>query len=249
MTLIQTLPFIFLISVLFCGLMSQSEDAVNESTLLVKKTDDFTITGDGTAENWNKTEWVELTQRSNHENTSGLKTKAKLLYSDTGLYVLFQNQDKILNASYDAHFKELWREDVVEIFLWTDQSRPVYFEYELSPLNFELPLIVSNIEGELLHWIPFDNSYHSESDRKTRHKTSIIGGEKISGAEIDGWVAEMFIPFKLLHPLKNIYPETGTKWRANLYRIDYDEGMTPWSWQPYETNFHDYNNFGTLLFE
>jgi hypothetical protein len=108
---------------------------------------------------------------------------------------------------------------------------------------------VSNIDGELLHWIPFANSYHEEHDRIIRHKTSVKGGEKVSGAEIDSWTAEFFIPFKLLHPLENIFPESGTEWRANFYRIDYDHGMTPWSWQPYETNFHDYNNFGTIVFE
>jgi len=215
--------------------------------MLIKKTVDFTIMGDGTADNWQLTEWVELTQRDNHNKASGLKTKVKVLYSDTGLYILFHNEDKVLNSTFDSHFEELWREDVVEVFLWTDESRPVYFEYELSPLNFELPLIVSNIDGELIHWIPFNNSYKDE--RKTRHKTAIFGGEKESGAHIDLWMAEIFIPYKLLHPLENIIPDSGTRWRANLYRIDYDEGLTPWSWQSYETNFHDYNNFGTFLFE
>lgn len=239
----------FLFNVLFGGIQPH-EDRIKtdeNSMLLVKKTKDFSITGDGSADNWNRAEWVELTQRSNHANR--LLTKLKILYSDTGMYVLFHNEDNILNATFDSHYEELWREDVVEVFLWTDESRPVYFEYELSPLNYELPLIVSNVEGELLHWIPFANSYHTESDRKTHHKTTIIGGEKESGAEIDGWIAEMFIPFKLLHPLENIEPVSGTTWRANFYRIDYDEGSSHWSWQPYRTNFHDYNNFGTILFE
>lgn len=221
----------------------------DDSMMYIKKTTDFEITGDGSIENWQITEWIELTQRRNHENTTGLQTKVKVLYSETGLYVLFHCDDRILNATFTEHFAELWHEDVVEVFLWTDESRPVYFEYELSPLNYELPLIVSNLDGELLHWIPFENSYHAESDRKIRHKTSIIGGEKKSGAQIEGWMAEMFIPFKVLHPLENIYPESGTRWRANLYRIEYDDGMTPFSWQPYETNFHDYRNFGTFLFE
>ncbi len=239
--------FLSLKAVLFMPLKTFNME--DHSIMFIKKTADFEITGDGSAANWQLTEWVELTQRRNHENTPGLQTKVKVLYSDTGLYVLFYCEDRILNATFTEHFSELWHEDVVEVFLWTDERRPVYFEYELSPLNIELPLIVSNIDGELLHWIPFLNSYHDESDRKTRHKTSIIGGEKVSGAEIEGWMAEMYIPFKLLHPLENIYPEPGTRWRANLYRIDYDEGMTPFSWQPFETNFHDYLNFGTFLFE
>lgn len=217
--------------------------------MLIKKTDDFEVTGDGSSGHWNRTEWVNLIKRSDPENMNGQSTRVKVLYSGKGMYFLFHSEDEVLNATFDADFEELWHEDVVEVFLWTDQSGPHYFEYEISPLNYELPLIVSNIDGELLHWIPFANSYHEEHDRITRHKTSVKGGEKVSGAEIDSWTAEFFIPFKLLHPLENIFPESGTEWRANFYRIDYDHGMTPWSWQPYETNFHDYNNFGIIVFE
>lgn len=227
----------------------RNTDQENEDHMLVKRTDDFTITGDGSSENWNQTEWQELIQRRNHDQSDGYKTEFKVLYSDTGIYILYRNEDRILNATIEEHFSELWYEDVVEAFFWTDESTPDYFEYELSPLNYELPLIVTNLDGELVHWIPFANSYHEESDRKTHHKTTIIGGEKRSGAEIEGWIAEIYIPFKLMHPLNNIYPESGSKWRANFYRVDYDDGDIPYSWQPYEDNFHDYNNFGTLLFE
>lgn len=241
---IQLLLFTILIMMSDQTLSAQTgEDAV----LKIKKSADFSITGDGSAENWSKTDWVELTQRSNHDNTDGLLTQVKILYSDTGLYFLFHCEDEILSATIDSHFKELWREDVVEVFLWPDQSEPVYFEYELSPLNYELPILVSNNDGVQSHWIPFDFSY--KDDRKTRHKTSVEGGEKKSGSAITKWMAEIFIPFELLRPLKNIFPEPGTKWRANMYRIDYDHGPTHWSWQPYERNFHDFKNFGTILFE
>lgn len=253
------LPALFILFVIGCGSISPTQhpqatqemetSSENEPVMHVKKTEDFTITGDGSAENWNRAEWHELIQRRNQAGGNNYQSKFKLLYSDTGIYLLYRNEDQILNASFEEHFSELWHEDVVEAFFWTDESTPDYFEYELSPLNYELPLIVTNLDGELIHWIPFANSYHEESDRKTRHKTSIIGGEKRSGAEIEGWIAEIFIPFKLMHPLKNIYPVSGTQWRANFYRIDYDGGMTPYSWQPYQTNFHDYKNYGTLIFE
>ena len=36
---------------------------------------------------------------------------------------------------------DLWNEDVFEVFLWTDERYPVYFEYEISPLNHELPIL------------------------------------------------------------------------------------------------------------
>ena len=257
--------YLLFLSILFfmfssgCGTISPTQQSEpiqqnesiqeNDAQMIVKKTEDFLITGDGSAENWNQAEWAELLQRQFEDMGNRYRSEFKILYSETGIYILYRNEDRILNATIEEHFAELWYEDVVEAFFWTDESGPDYFEYELSPLNYELPLIVSNLDGELVHWIPFLNSYHEGSDRKTQHKTTIIGGEKRSGAEIEGWIAEVYIPFKLMHPLKNIFPESGTNWRANFYRVDYDNGMTSYSWQPYETNFHDYENYGTLTFE
>jgi hypothetical protein len=41
----------------------------------------------------------------------------------------------------------------------------------------------------------------------------------------------------------------GTRWRANFYRVDHDDGKrTHWEWAPVEKTFHDYRNFGELLF-
>ena len=229
------------------GYTMGSAQTGKDAVITIKKTDDFTINGEGSADSWSKTEWVELTQRTNHENRSGLATKVKVLYSDTGIYFLFHCDDEFITATITSHFKELWREDVVEVFLWPDESETVYFEYELSPLNYELPLLVANTDGRQSHWIPFAYSYKNE--RKTCHKTSVEGGDKKSGAEITKWMAEFFIPFELMRPLNNIFPESGTTWRANMYRLDYDSGTTHWTWQPIEVNFHDYELFGTFLFE
>ena len=61
---------------------------------------------------------------------------------------------------------------------------------------------------------------------KTRKATSAIGGELKSGAAVKGWRAEVFIPYELLTPLRNVPPKAGTKWRANFYRMDYDDKKT-----------------------
>jgi hypothetical protein len=40
------------------------------------------------------------------------------------------------------------------------------------------------------------------------------------------------------------------KWRANLYRIDHDEGISaPFAWQKTVRTFHEYDKFGTFIFE
>jgi Carbohydrate family 9 binding domain-like len=205
----------------------------DDTVLKVKQTADFKISGEGRHENWNKTEWVTLPQRS---GDTPLNTRVKVLYSPTGIYLLFQCTDYKITSTMKADFMDLWKEDVVEAFFWPDEKSSTYFEYEVSPLNYELPILISNNKGELHRWMPF----HYEADRKTRHAVS---------KQATGWTAECYIPFTLLRPLNNIQPQPGTRWRANFYRVDYDSEEAEWSWQLTGPSFHDYDKFGTLLFE
>ncbi len=215
----------------------------NTERLQVKITNDFTVTGDGKAPQWTKTDWINLPVRKNPQNT--LATRIKLLYSDKGIYFLFFCEDTKLTATITEDFGNLYEEDVVEIFLWTDESLPLYFEYEVSPLNYELPILIPNNNGKFFGWKP----WKYEGDRKTIHQTSVQGGKKASNAAVKSWMAEFFIPFALLRPLNKVPPKSGTQWRANFYRIDYDNAVTTWQWQPTSGNFHEYQKFGTIIFE
>lgn len=220
-----------------------AKDKTDNNTVHVSRCEDFEISGEGSAKAWSNTEWIHITQRTDQADT--YTTRAKVLYSETGLYFLFDCQDKILTASIQEDNLDLWEEDVVEVFLWTGEDFPVYFEYEISPLNFELPIMVPNYEGSFFGWLP----WHYEGDRKTRHLTSTKGGPMESEAKIQSWMAEFFIPYKLLTPLPQVPPQPGTKWRANMYRIDHDQGTTLFSWQATSRTFHEYKKFGTFIFD
>ena len=221
---------------------SQGEKS-DSDVVSVTQCEDFEVTGDGSAEQWGKTQWINIPQRVEKPET--YITRAKVLYSETGIYFLFDCQDKVLKATMNEDNMNLWEEDVVEVFLWTEEDFPVYFEYEISPLNYELPIIVPNYNGDFYGWLP----WHYEGDKKTRHATSTRGGKKEPNASIEAWMAEFFIPYKLLTPLQNVPPKPGTKWRANMYRIDYDQGTTQFTWQKVSKTFHDYKKYGTLIFE
>ena len=220
-----------------------SVSAEATKTVLIRKTNDFHITGDGTADNWGKTSWIDIVQRT--ASASKLTTRAKILYSSTGIYVLFNCQDNRLTVTLQKDFLDLWNEDVVEVFLQPEPGKPAYFEYELSPLNFELPIIIFNESGKLNSWQPF----HYEADRKTQHATNITGGERKTNASVEGWTAEIFLPYQLMRPVLNKRPASGSSWKGNLYRIDYDSGESLWSWQLNSGNFHEYEKFGIFLFE
>ncbi len=220
------------------------EDRKPAGVMRISATNDFEVSGDGSHEAWSKAAWEIIPQRTK----AGLpyESRVKLLYSTTGLYVLFDATDKKLTAKIDKDFANLWEEDVFEIFLWTDVTQSTYFEYEISPLNFELPILVPNFDGKFLGWLP----WHYEGRRKTRKATTVTGGDKKPGAEISGWKAEIYIPFELLAPLQNVPPQPGTQWRANFYRMDYDEGrVTRWMWVPVNQSFHEFQKFGRLIFE
>ncbi len=127
---------VFLLLLLASPAMSQ------DTTLYIQSTEDFEIDGEGNHAAWSKTEWVTLTLQ--HGPAEKLLTQAKVLYSETGVYFLVQCEDEKLTATLTEDFADLYKEDVVEIFLWTDEAQPLYFEYELSPLNYELPIIIPN---------------------------------------------------------------------------------------------------------
>jgi len=212
-----------------------AEDRVAiDSVALITRCEDFEVTGEGLNASWSQTSWIEIPQRTEKPDT--YTTRVKALYSETGIYFLFDCQDEILTATMKADYLDLWNEDVVEVFLWTGEDFPVYFEYEISPLNYELPIMVPNDGGKFFGWLP----WHYEGSRKTRHETS---------SSDKGWKAEFFIPYKLLLPLPQVPPVPGTKWRANMYRIDYDQGQTTFSWQPTSKTFHEIHKFGTFIFQ
>lgn len=217
--------------------LAQNTD-LDQGFIVIKKTANFDISGSGSASEWQTTDWIPLEKR---RGEADYITRAKLLYSDSGIYGLFSCTDEKITATLKEDFSNLWTEDVIEIFFWPDESVPLYFEYELSPLNYELAILVPNMDGTFLGWKP----WQYEGDRKTRHATKISGDKD----KPTGWLAEFFIPFSLLQPLRNVPPEKGDQWRMNMYRIDYDKKYTSWSWKPVQKNFHDYERFGVIKFD
>ena len=212
--------------------------------LTVKHCDDFEINGKGDAAAWKAVEWTALHRRPGGKHD--YSARFKMLYSETGVYVLFDGSDGQLTATIKEDFRDLWKEDVYECFFWTDERDPLYFEYEISPLGRELPILVPNLGGRFLGWRP----WHYEGERKIQKGVSATAGANETMAKVTGWRAEVFIPYALLKPLRNMPPKPGAKWRANFYRVDYDDKqVTGWDWARVGPSFHEFQKFGTLVFE
>jgi hypothetical protein len=249
---IKTYLLVFIFCVAFISVNAQTKNP-----LKIKHTKDFTITGDGAEQEWNNAGWNTIIQRSNEElqkaswyitseelakKQTQYQTQFKILYSDKGIYCLYKCEDSAITCTLKEDFAALFREDVVEAFFWPDTSRVIYFEYELSPLNYELPLVIFNDKGNTSGWLPF----YYKGERKTIH--AVDNTNKTHDGRFT-WTAEFFIPYALITSLKNVPPQKGTQWRANFYRIDYDDDIAYSSWQLTHRDFHDYERFGVIEFE
>jgi hypothetical protein len=221
-----------------------TNSVATDTPLLVHKCADFTVTGKGESPEWQKTQWTALNKID--KGGKEYESKFKILYSATGIYVLFSGEDDKITSTYTKDFDNLFNADVFEVFFHPDISEPIYFEYEVSPLNKELVLLILNRNGKFGGWIP----WHYEDKNKIVKNVVISGGPMQPGASIKSWTAELFFPYKILNPLLNVPPVPGGRWNANFCRLDYDSGnMVKWAWSPIEKSFHEFKKYYSLQFE
>lgn len=218
-------------------------NAQTSSPLLVKKCVDFGITGKGNHHEWEKTTWTRLSKIDAYGDEQ--KTEFKVMYSPTGLYVVFRGDDNKITSAYQNDGDDLYDADVFEVFLHPDPSSPMYYEYEISPLEKELILLITNKNGKFSAWLPW-----YKVEKRTTKKVIIEGGKMENGSPSKSWSAEIFMPYQLVNPTVAEAPKSGTKWNANFCRLDYDSGkMVKFSWSPIKTAFHEFEKFKTIIFE
>jgi hypothetical protein len=227
------------------GYANTSQKINADTPLTVHKCNDFSITGKGDNAEWQKSPWTALNKIDS--NGKAYESKFKILYSATGIYVLFSGQDDKITSRFANDFDSLFKADVFEVFFHPEISEPMYLEYEISPLNKELVFLIINRGGKLGGWAPW---HYYEGNKKTIKNVVVSGGEMKNGAAIQSWTAEIFFPYSLLYPLLNVPPVSGAKWHANFCRLDYDSGkMVKWAWSPIKTSFHEFKNYLPLVFE
>lgn len=162
---------------------------------------------------------------------------ARLLWSDTALYVRFEgNQTEPLNVSNSPDLTKktigLWDRDVCEIFIAPDRkARNKYFEFEIAPTGewIDLGIVVTS-------------------------KRRITDLEYNSGMKS----AAVIKPDKVLMAIKVEWkalgktPKAGDVWLGNLFRcIGKDPTRGYLSWQATKTkqpNFHVPAKFGEFHF-
>lgn len=163
--------------------------------------------------------------------------EARALWSANALFVRFDcQQHEPLVVSNEPQIEKktmgLWERDVCEIFIAPDANEPQrYFEFEVASTGEWLDLAIHQMRDKR----ETDWEYSSGMTVVTR-----LGAETVTIA--------MRIPFEAL----GVVPQTGTRWRANLFRcIGAGEARGYLAWQPTRTerpNFHVPDAFGWISF-
>jgi len=158
--------------------------------MAIQRVKDFEVTGDGKAPAWAACPWHDMTRVG--DGKAKYATRVKIAYSDTGLYFLVACEDKKLTCRLTEDNTQLYTEDVVEVFIQPDTTQRTYLEYEISPLGYELPIMVpNNGQSVFFGWLPWQYS----GQRVIRHATTVQGGPKASMASCTGW--RQNLPFRM----------------------------------------------------
>ena len=160
-----------------------------------------------------------------------LTTEARLLWSDTYLYLGFRAPFTGLTVfeepSPTSERMGLWERDVVETFIGPDARRlNPYFEFEVAPIGEKLDVRVDLPAKDFAWTSGFESSVKVDTQKKV-------------------WTTEMRIPLAALSQTK---PASGDRWRLNLYRHDVANHAFL-AWSPTGTSSaHTPERFGYLLF-
>lgn len=186
---------------------------------------------------WNAAEKTTIDKYwSGADAPVGRHFRVGLLWSESGLYVLFeayQTEPLVLNEKPDISRKthKLWEHDVCEIFIAPDKDEPRrYLEFEVAPTGEWLDLIVDWRKSEPRDW-----------------------GLR-SGMETAASVEEELVTMAIKIPWSAFgqAPKIGEVWLGNIFRqVGFGETRGYLTWQPTMTldpQFHVPDRFGEFIF-
>lgn len=201
---------------------------------------------------WNKTPWMKskAVAIENHMGSEpGFRpsVQAKMMYDNENLYVIFLVKDRYVRCITKDINGPVWEDACVEFFFSPDITYPErYFNLEINCGG--TPLMHYNI-------IPGKNikvlrATDIEMIEIAHSMPQIIDPEI---TEPVTWTIEYRIPLVMLENYSKItYPESGTIWKANFYKIAENSSNPHYlTWSPVinkEPNFHIPQYFGLLRF-
>jgi hypothetical protein len=220
-----------------------------------KKTTDYRLplvseapTIDGKADDtiWRNARWTPWFKRPNKQRLNPkIRTRAKLLYDSEALYVFFETYDSDISNSRTTRDDQLWRSDVVELYLDPGHDTKDYLEFQFAPTGALFDALFKSHRKP--HWKQAAADFNMAG---LEVKVHLKGTLNQSEDQDQGWSVEARIPFSELPGIEGA-PKPGTRWGFNLYRIDSggpSSGESMGAFAPVGGDFHNLKDAGTLIF-
>lgn len=190
---------------------------------------------------WDRAEPIKLV-RVESGLTPRYATTARLLWDDDHLYIAFVCEDPDIWGTIHERDGNLYKEEVVEVFIDTDSNGTDYYEFEVSPHNVLLDLLIEWRDGKMRG----DRTWDCEGWRTAVRVEGTLDDRTDTDTR---WTVEMAIPWKSLAKLPHTPPQPGDRLRINLYRIDRAADGDEYSaWSPTGAiNYHRPQRFGQLV--
>jgi hypothetical protein len=172
-------------------------------------------------------------------------TRAFLVWDDEAIYYAATMSDAEVRAFGTRRNDTLWEGDVFELFLKPSAERPEYFEFQGNPRGVVFEMAFPK-RGQ------YPESFNNAPLLGTKAVAVIDGTLDHPGDKDKGWSVEGRIPSSAF-ALTGSKPKPGDSWLFAICRYDYGrQGSKPvlFSSAPLtQSNFHRYEDYGTLRFE
>jgi len=209
------------------------------------------LDGDWDSEPWSRAFTVHVNLFRPEGSDHHPDTRARVLYDDEGLYVIFRVYDRFVRCLATEYQDPVYQDACVEFFV-----RP---RAERGYFNFEM-----NCGGVLLLKYIEDCTRTDDGFKKYLDVPAEIGGQVVAYHSLDApidpeiedpveWRVEYAIPFSLFERYVGPLGELpGQTWRGNFYKCAENNSHPHYaSWAPIgeELNFHVPEHFAPLHFE
>jgi len=206
--------------------------------------------GDWDGPAWAQANTLEIAHFHPKSSDHRPRTRAKMLYDDLGLYVLFRVADRFVRALQTEHQSHVYRDSCVEFFV---QPKPGgYFNIEFNCIGTMLLYYMADPPRGPDGKLQGHRILPPEELATIRVGHSLQDELREEIAEPVDWWLEYFIPNALLERYAGpLDPPAQRRWRGNFYKCGDDTSHPHWaSWAPIERlDFHQPDHFAPLTFE
>jgi hypothetical protein len=214
---------------------------IHSQTIPIYKTTSAPII-DGDLFDW-KTPFIGPFVKHNSGDKATQNTMVSLSWDDENLYLAYRSVDYKIVGSNQKKDSQIFRaDDLVEIFIDVDGDGQNYVEIGVNAFSTNYDMIINCVSPECGGW-------------KTSIDFDIEGLEAVSKITAEGFSTEIKIPFISLEKIQNgnfAKPKSGTKWKGNVFRINYGNETEYIALQPYkslEFGFHQPKEFAVFEFK